>query len=1237
MSHITKDGTPGLGSKEKFVNDLLCGIHLCAAAEAMVLGVGAGLDPRVLFDIISNAAGNSWAFENKVPHMLDADYTPTSSTLDILLKDFGLIMEEAKALRFPLPLGSMAHQQFLLAFACGFGHEDDAAIVKIWEKTMNISVAAPKAPLEELHTPQQRIVQAAEKPKKVAFIGLGAMGFGMASWLLKEKFTVCGFDVYPPSMERFVKAGGEASSSPHEAVQGAQVVVLMVTNQDQAQSVLYGPDGAVPALSKGAAVVLCSTVSPDYVRQLETQLAGEGQDFVLVDAPVSGGVVKAANGSLTIMAAGSDEAFHRAGAVLSAMSEKLYIIQGGAGAGSTVKMVNQLLAGVHIASAAEGMAFGARLGLNTRSLYDVVLDTAGTSWMFQNRVPHMLDDDYTPHSALDIFVKDLGIIASEAKRLKIPVPIAASALQQFVQGSAAGFGRQDDAGVVKVYEKMTGVVVAALKTSEAAVVVNDPSNESKDKKLPILDKDTTLQALPQEWPVDTVDEVLEIERSGHAKVLVVLDDDPTGTQTVYGVTVLTEWSIDTLKKEFESSPSCFFILTNSRALGTDEAVVLTKEICKNVAEAAGNVGYTIVLRGDSTLRGHFPQEVDAAASVIGETDAWLICPFFLQGGRYTIDDVHYVADGNNLVPAGQTEFAQDAVFGYQASNLREWVEEKTQGRWVATNVHSVSIETLRKGGPSVVCQQLCSLPSGCVCVVNAASNRDIEVFAAGMIQAETKGKRFLCRTAAAFVSARIGLRQKAPLTPEDLGIDTQPSGHNGGLIVVGSYVPKTTKQVTELRAQCRDIVECITVSASAIATGSAKERETEITQAARVADLFLAAGKDTLVMTSRQLLTGNSAKENLNIGSKISSALVEIVTRIKTRPRYLLAKGGITSSDLATKAMGAQRAEVAGQALPGVPLWRLGPGSRHPGIPYIVFPGNVGGPEALAQVVKTWSRPARLSTKQILMRAEEGGYAVGAFNVYNLEGAMAVVAAAEAENSPAILQIHPGALNHGGYPLVSCCIAAAKHAKVPVTVHLDHGSEETAVMDSLELGFDSVMVDGSHLAFEDNVAFTKKVADIAHAKGMTVEAELGRLSGTEDGLSVEEYEAQFTDLNQASKFLEETKVDALAVCIGNVHGKYPASGPKLDLKLLKELHGVAKQHNALLVLHGASGIDVELIKACIELGVRKFNVNTEVRGAYMKALKTPKKDLVDTMEFAKIAMQEVIIDKIHMFGSSGKA
>ena len=225
--------------------------------------------------------------------------------------------------------------------------------------------------------------------------------------------------------------------------------------------------------------------------------------------------------------------------------------------------------------------------------------------------------------------------------------------------------------------------------------------------------------------------------------------------------------------------------------------MLTKEICTSVKIAAAsveNIGYTVVLRGASTLRGHFPEEADAAASVIGETDAWILCPFFLQGGRYTISDVHYVADGNRLVPAGRTEFAKDAAFGYKASNLCEWVEEKTKGRVSATSVASVSIETIRNGGPDAVCQQLCNLPKGSVCVVNAASDKDVFVFAACMIKAEIKGKRFLCRTAASFVSARLGIKPKDAITPRELGIFGK---QNGGLIVVGSYVPKTTKQVEE--------------------------------------------------------------------------------------------------------------------------------------------------------------------------------------------------------------------------------------------------------------------------------------------------------------------------------------------------------------------------------------------------------------------------------------------------------
>jgi len=191
-----------------------------------------------------------------------------------------------------------------------------------------------------------------------------------------------------------------------------------------------------------------------------------------------------------------------------------------------------------------------------------------------------------------------------------------------------------------------------------------------------------------------------------------------------------------------------------------------------------------------------------------------------------------------------------------------------------------------------------------------------------------------------------------------------------------------------------------------------------------------------------------------------------------------------------------------------VPLWQLGPESKHPSVPYIVFPGNVGDNEALAKVAKTWARPPRCSTKELLDNAEKGGYAIGAFNVYNMEGVEAVISAAEAANSPAILQIHPGSLKEGGLPLISCCLAAADRARVPITVHYDHGNSKSDLLDALELGFDSVMADGSYLPLDENISFTKFISSLAHEKGILVEAELGRLSGTEDGLTVEEYEAK---------------------------------------------------------------------------------------------------------------------------------
>lgn len=837
--------------------------------------------------------------------------------------------------------------------------------------------------------------------------------------------------------------------------------------------------------------------------------------------------------------------------------------------------------------------------------------------MFENRVPHMLDNDYTPYSALDIFVKDLGIVCRESSSLKVPLHIATVAHQLFLAGSAAGWGRQDDAGVVKVYETLTGVKVEGT--------------------LPVLKKEVVLQSLPPEWPLDPIDDIHRLNQS-NSKTLVVLDDDPTGTQTVHDIEVLTEWSVGSIVEQFRKKPKCFFILTNSRSLSSEKASALIKDICGNLSIAAKsveNIDYTVVLRGDSTLRGHFPEEADAAVSLLGEMDAWIICPFFLQGGRYTIKDIHYVADSDWLVPAGDTEFARDASFGYKSSNLREWVEEKTRGRIPASSVSSISINLLRKGGPDAVCDTLCNLQKGSTCIVNAASDRDMAVFSAGMIQAELRGKSFLCRTAASFVSTRIGIIPKAPILPKDLGITKE---RKGGLIVVGSYVPKTTKQVEELKLQCGQFLKKLEVSVDKIAMKSLEEREEEINRVAEMANLLLGACKDTLIMTSRELITGKTASESLEINFKVSSALVEIVRRISTRPRYILAKGGITSSDLATKALEAKCAKVVGQALAGIPLWQLGPESRHPGVPYIVFPGNVGDSKALADVVKSWALPSRLSsTKELLLNAERGGYAVGAFNVYNMEGAEAVVAAAEEENSPAILQIHPSALKQGGIPLVACCVSAAEQANVPITVHFDHGTSKQELVEALDLGFDSLMVDGSHLSLKDNIAYTKYISLLAHSKNMLVEAELGRLSGTEDDLTVEDYEARLTDVNQAEEFIDETGIDALAVCIGNVHGKYPASGPNLRLDLLKDLHALSSKKGVFLVLHGASGLSEELIKASIQRGVTKFNVNTEVRNAYMNSLSNPKKDLVHVMASAKEAMKAVVAEKMRLFGSSGKA
>ncbi|MGX9576245.1 L-threonate dehydrogenase [Mesorhizobium sp. f-mel] len=289
---------------------------------------------------------------------------------------------------------------------------------------------------------------------RVAVIGLGSMGFGMAASLRRAGFEVTGFDVNEQMVARLVANGGRGAQTPAQAAQAADVVVSVVVNAAQTEAILFGADGVAETLPDGAVFVSSATMDPDVARNLAARLETTGRLYL--DAPISGGSVRAAEGALTILASGSAAAFARARPALDAMATKLYELGDEPGVGAAFKMINQLLAGVHIAAASEAIALAARQGLDIRKVYEVITASAGNSWMFENRIPHVLDGDYAPRSAVDIFVKDLGIIQDMARSAKFPVPVAAAALQMFLMTSAAGMGRDDDASVARLYAKITG-------------------------------------------------------------------------------------------------------------------------------------------------------------------------------------------------------------------------------------------------------------------------------------------------------------------------------------------------------------------------------------------------------------------------------------------------------------------------------------------------------------------------------------------------------------------------------------------------------------------------------------------------------------------------------------------------------------------------------------------------------------------------------------------------------------
>jgi len=289
---------------------------------------------------------------------------------------------------------------------------------------------------------------------RAAVIGLGSMGSGMAGSLLRAGFSVAACDVNPEAVARFREAGGTAAANPAEASQGADVVVSVVVNAAQTEAVLFGENGAAAAMPEGAVFVSSATMDPAVARTLAARLEANGRHYL--DAPMSGGAARAADGGLTFLASGSPAAFAKARPALDAMAGTLYELGDEAGQGAAFKMINQLLAGVHIAAACEAMSFAAKQGLDLARVYEVITKSAGNSWMFENRVPHILDADYAPKSAVDIFVKDLGIVQDMARVEKYPVPVAAAALQMFLMASGAGMGRDDDASVARLYAQVSG-------------------------------------------------------------------------------------------------------------------------------------------------------------------------------------------------------------------------------------------------------------------------------------------------------------------------------------------------------------------------------------------------------------------------------------------------------------------------------------------------------------------------------------------------------------------------------------------------------------------------------------------------------------------------------------------------------------------------------------------------------------------------------------------------------------
>lgn len=462
-------------------------------------------------------------------------------------------------------------------------------------------------------------------------------------------------------------------------------------------------------------------------------------------------------------------------------------------------------------------------------------------------------------------------------------------------------------------------------------------------KTEIHNTTTLLSSLPKPGNSDLTG-AIQAAKAAKLDAIIVLDDDPTGTQTVHHVPVLTEWSEPTLLKEFQKGTPLFYILTNSRSLSAGEAEGLAYEIGQNIKVAATltNTRYWVISRSDSTLRGHYPGEVETLELGLGlQKSIHFIIPAFFEGGRYTIDNIHYVQQNGQLIPAAQTPYARDKVFGYHFSNLTDWIAEKTKGAVPASEVIAISITALRSDTLENLVAKLNQIEEGTTCIVNAADYADLRFFALALLKSNIQP---ILRTAASFVAAIGGIKDKALLK----GTEVVTPGENGGLIVVGSYVPATSQQLNHLLTN-KPHLERLEIDVRQILQLEQSDRPWQAF--VHQINKTIQAGKTIVVYTSRSLVSANTTKENQHIGSQLSHFVVNIIANLTVRPTYILTKGGITSSDVATMGLGVTRAMVQGQIIKGVPVWKLGTETKFPGIAQIIFPGNVGTENSLTEVV----------------------------------------------------------------------------------------------------------------------------------------------------------------------------------------------------------------------------------------------------------------------------------------------